>query len=106
MEPAKGQRTQAEKLLNRKKQSQITKERRMFVSLSYILIAYLVTWSPFHITFDVAYFKPDSVPFKWYSVAYSLAYANSMLNPILYATSSHDFRTAFKRILTCKILKK
>ncbi|ELT97435.1 hypothetical protein CAPTEDRAFT_193393 [Capitella teleta] len=89
-----------------KKQSQMTKERRMFVSLSYILIAYLVTWSPFHITFDVAYFKPDSVPFEWYSVAYSLAYANSMLNPILYATSSHDFRTAFKRILTCKILKK
>ncbi|ELT95665.1 hypothetical protein CAPTEDRAFT_110529 [Capitella teleta] len=88
-----------------KKQSQMTKERRLFVSLSYILIAYLVTWSPFHITFDIDYFKPNVVPFEWYCVAYLTSYGNSMLNPILYAASSHDFRTAFKRILTCKIFK-
>ncbi|ELU15881.1 hypothetical protein CAPTEDRAFT_108114 [Capitella teleta] len=88
-----------------KKQSQLTKERRLFVSLSYILIAYLVTWSPFHITFDIDYFKPSAVPFEWYCIAYLTSYGNSMLNPILYAASSHDFRTAFKRILTCKIFK-
>ncbi|ELT93321.1 hypothetical protein CAPTEDRAFT_74776, partial [Capitella teleta] len=69
--------------------------------LSYILIAYLVTWSPFHIAFDMEYFNPKLIPFEWYCATYLLAYCNSMLNPMLYATSSHDFRTAFKRILTC-----
>lgn len=85
-----------------KKQDQAVKERKIFISLSYILVAYLVTWSPFHVIFDILFFDPNGVSSEWYGFGYIMAFFNSTLNPILYAASSRDFRVAFKHILTGK----
>lgn len=83
-----------------------SKERKIFISLSYIIIAYLICWSPFHIVFDVLFFNPNAVSFTWYSFASLCCYINSCLNPILYAASNNDFRQAFKNILLCRYCKK
>lgn len=89
-----------------KKHDSMAKERKIFISLSYIIIAYLVCWSPFHIVFDVLFFDPNAVSFEWYTFASWMCYINSMLNPILYAASSDVFRGAFKAILTFKVCRK
>ncbi len=84
------------------KSSSDSKEMKIFLSLSYIIIAYLICWSPFHFCFDALYFDENSVSYDWYSFATLCCYFNSTLNPILYACASKEFRTAFKNILLCK----
>ncbi len=82
--------------------SSADKERKIFLSLSYIIIAYLICWSPFHFCFDALYFDENSVSYDWYSFATLCCYFNSTLNPLLYACASKDFRTAFRDILLLK----
>ena len=86
--------------------SNLDKEKKIFISLSYIIIAYLLCWSPFHIVFDILYFDENAVSFEWYSFATLCCYLNSTLNPFLYACASKDFRTAFKNILFLKHCKR
>ena len=75
------------------------RERKIFASLSVVVIAYLVCWLPWHVVFDLVYFHYKLG--EWYTFAALLTYVNSALNPILYAFANPDFRAAFKRILTC-----
>lgn len=80
-------------------QGQITRERRVFITLTYILVGYLVCWLPFHVVFDVMAVDPAYVPTPVLTLSYWLAYGNSTINPILYNFSSPKFRRAFKKIL-------
>jgi hypothetical protein len=84
------------------KESSITKEKRIFITLSYILATYLICWVPFHIIFDLSFFKPELVSAKLYTFGFWLAYFNSTLNPIIYTYSNPEFRRAFKKVVTCK----
>ena len=78
------------------------KEKKIFVTLSYILFTYLLCWLPFHIIFDLSFIAPDLVSADVYTFGFWLAYLNSTLNPIIYAYSNKEFRKAFKRVITCK----
>lgn len=77
------------------------RERRAFVTLTYILVGYVICWVPFHIVFDIVAINPNLVPDLVYKITFWLSYANSCINPFLYNFSSPDFRRAFRRILTC-----
>ena len=78
------------------------KEKRIFVTLSYIIISYLVCWVPFHIVFDISAVDPTLVPESIYTITFWMTYLNSTLNPFLYAFGSVDFRRAFKRVVLCQ----
>ena len=78
------------------------KEKKIFVTLSYIIFSYLLCWVPFHIVFDISAINPDLVPPNIYTFAFWLTYFNSTLNPFLYAFSSAEFRSAFKKVLKCQ----
>ncbi|XP_048252632.1 muscarinic acetylcholine receptor M3-like [Haliotis rufescens] len=78
------------------------RERKVFVTLTYILVGYMICWVPFHIVFDISAFDPEAVPEVIYTITFWLTYLNSTINPFLYNFSSPDFRRAFKKILTCK----
>lgn len=78
------------------------KERKIFVTLSYIIFSYLICWVPFHIVFDISAINPDLVPENVYTFTFWLTYFNSTLNPFLYAYTSKEFRQAFKRVIQCR----
>ncbi|CAG9807011.1 unnamed protein product [Chironomus riparius] len=77
---------------------QLAKERKASTTLGIIMSAFTVCWLPF---FILALVKPItgeeyhtlSSVFLW------LGYANSLLNPIIYATLNRDFRKPFQEIL-------
>ena len=78
-----------------------SRDRRIFITLSYVLGSYIICWFPFYITFDTYTWKPELVPDKLYTFFFWLTYANSTLNPIIYAFTSKEFRVAFRKTLKC-----
>ncbi|XP_067685354.1 alpha-2A adrenergic receptor-like [Haliotis asinina] len=78
------------------------RERKVFVTLTYIIVGYMICWVPFHVVFDISAYDPKAVPEIIYTITFWMTYLNSTINPFLYNFSSPDFRRAFKKILTCK----
>lgn len=77
---------------------QLAKERKASTTLGIIMSAFTVCWLPFFILALVRPITGDeyhtlSSIFLW------LGYANSLLNPIIYATLNRDFRKPFQEIL-------
>ncbi|EJY57809.1 AAEL009573-PA, partial [Aedes aegypti] len=77
---------------------QLAKERKASTTLGIIMSAFTVCWLPFFILALVRPFLGEdhhllSSLFLW------LGYANSLLNPIIYATLNRDFRKPFQEIL-------
>lgn len=85
----------------RKTESRADRDRKTFITLTYILATYLVCWVPFHFVFDCSAINPSLVPDKLYTAAFWMTYVNSTLNPIVYAFSNKEFKEAFKRVLHC-----
>ena len=79
--------------------------RKAFITLSYIVIAYVVCWVPFQFVFDVSLARPEAVSGDLYTAMFWLAYINSGLNPFMYAFSSPDFRGAVVRMIRCRFRK-
>lgn len=75
------------------------REAKVFKTLTYIIVGYIVCWVPFHIVFDISAIAPDIVPEKVYIATFWLAYLNSTINPFLYNFSSPEFKQAFKNIV-------
>jgi len=78
------------------------KRRKAFITLSYIVVAYMICWVPFHFVFDVSLANPDIVPEDLYTAAFWMTYVNSGLNPFMYAFSSADFRGAVVQLIKCR----
>ncbi|XP_062563414.1 5-hydroxytryptamine receptor 1-like [Armigeres subalbatus] len=77
---------------------QLAKERKASTTLGIIMSAFTICWLPFFILALVRPFLGEdhrmlSSLFLW------LGYANSLLNPIIYATLNRDFRKPFQEIL-------
>ena len=82
----------------------LAKERKASTTLGIIMTAFIVCWLPF---FVLALFRPfltdsKSIPHWMSSVFLWLGYANSLLNPVIYATLNRDFRRPFQLMLCCK----
>ncbi|XP_076090039.1 alpha-1A adrenergic receptor-like [Mytilus galloprovincialis] len=91
--------SKSEQTESEKKTHVSTRDRRAFVTLTYIIIGYVICWFPFHIVFDVSAVKPDAVSQTVYLITFWLTYINSTINPFLYNFSNPEFRKAFKKIL-------
>ncbi|XP_055594565.1 5-hydroxytryptamine receptor 1-like [Uranotaenia lowii] len=83
---------------HKKLRFQLAKERKASTTLGIIMSAFTVCWLPFFILALVRPFLGEdhrtlSSLFLW------LGYANSLLNPIIYATLNRDFRKPFQEIL-------
>ncbi|XP_060075725.1 alpha-1B adrenergic receptor-like [Ylistrum balloti] len=77
-------------------------ERKVFKTLTYILVGYVICWLPFHVVFDVRSALPEAVPPLVYNIMFWLSYMNSTINPFLYNFSSAEFRAASKALLCRK----
>ena len=86
----------------KKKITKAENEKRIFVTLSYIVFSYLICWVPFHVVFDISALDPMMVPESVYTFTFWLTYFSSTLNPFLYAFRSVEFKRAFKRVAMCR----
>lgn len=80
---------------------QLAKERKASTTLGIIMSAFTICWLPFFVLALVRAFlsNKDDIP-PWLSSLFLwLGYANSLLNPIIYATLNRDFRKPFQQIL-------
>ncbi|CAG0917881.1 unnamed protein product [Notodromas monacha] len=78
----------------------LSSERKASATLGIIMSAFVICWLPFFVLAVVRPFAPeDAIPHALTSFFLWLGYANSFLNPVIYATLNKDFRTPFREIL-------
>ncbi|XP_022088588.1 muscarinic acetylcholine receptor M3-like isoform X2 [Acanthaster planci] len=85
-----------------KGERQSRSERKATRTLTFILGAFFITWSPYSTVVMIKGYCPDCVPDALYHFSYYLCYINSTVNPLCYAFANELFRATFYKILTCK----
>ena len=88
----------------KKKNVEKKQERKAAKTLSAILLAFILTWTPYNVLILVKALNQceDCIPKDLWDFAYYLCYINSTINPVCYALCNASFRHTYVRILTCK----
>lgn len=83
----------------RKKTKAEKRARKAFRTITVIVGAFALFWSPYFIVATIYAFKSAWIPDALFLVSYYMCYLNSTVNPVCYALANRHFRSVFLRIL-------